>query len=114
MTTGEEDMKPETMKNKITELNTIVKELSEDCTRKGQIIEAQEITINSQKGLIAGLRTDNKDIQDALYITDGKLDASEESCKLILNECKTKIDNMKSRIELAQQILRDATEEREY
>ena len=107
-------MKPETMKNKITELNTIVKELSEDCTRKGQVIEAQEITINSQKGLIAGLRTDNRDLQDALFITDRKLEKAEELNKRDNDNNSTRVMQMKSRIKMAQQILRDATEERSY
>jgi hypothetical protein len=107
-------MKPETMKNKIAELNLIVKGLSEDCTRKGQIIEAQEITINSQKGLIAGLRTDNRDLQDALFITDRKLEKSEDLNKLDSDNNSTRMLQMKGRIEMAQQMLKDASEEREY
>jgi chromosome segregation ATPase len=74
-------MTEDTAKNRIKELNLIVKRFKEDCEQKGAIIKSQEETIQSHRGLIKSLKTECNDLQEALFIKDGELVECEERLK---------------------------------
>jgi len=103
-------MTTETAKSKIKELNLIVKKFREDMILKGDIIKSQEETIQSQKGLIASQRVDNKDLQDALFIKDGELVECENQLKWNEDCTKDKENKAKALLSVIDKLVGDTLE----
>lgn len=102
------------MKAKIKELNTMVKSLSDDSKSKTEVIESQKATISTQIALINSLRTENRDIQDALFIKDGELAECENSLKDKIEYYQDRENKAKARISIINQVASDALSDRDF
>ena len=93
-------MTTETQKAKIKELNKMVKSLSEDVTAKTALIE-------TQASLIKRLKTDNSDLQEALFIKDEELVDSEIANRKIAEHHQDRENKAKARLSITQQLVSD-------
>ena len=100
-------MTTETMKAKIKELNTMVKSLSDDSKSKTELIE-------TQSSLIRSLRTENRDLQDALFIKDGELVECENSLTEKESYYQDRENKAKARISIINQVASDALSDRDF